>query len=563
MKSFLKLAALGAFVVAAATAQPTIAGLVNNWSNIKPGLPNYGIAQGSIFDIYGTGLSNSTSAQTIPLPTTLNGVTINVTVSGTTVSCPIYFLSSGQINAILPSKTAVGTGTITVTNNGQTSAASPIKVVQSAFGTDVLNADGATAYSNVVGGAAAFDANNKSAYLGFNAAANPGDTIILWGTGLGPVTGDETQVQTQTDLTNIPIEVDIGGVKAVVAYHGRSQFPGEDQINVVVPAGVSGCSVSVLVVTGSYVSNFATIPVAPTGRICSDSNSVLSIPGLQTLINKGTFTIGSVGVSKTTTQTPGITVGGITVGGGTSTIDSGSAVFYRYTAAQFLGDTAFSQVTSIGSCNVFSYIGNAPTANPAPPTFLNAGPAVNVTGPNGTKSMPIQNGIYFAQLGGGSGAGALPVFIPASGGTFKFDNGSGGTDVGPFTTQISLAPPVVWSNIDSISTITRTQGVDVTWTGGDANTFVQISGASFQLNPSLFGLFTCTAPVSAHTFHVPASVLLSIPASTSVSTGGVNISVSTLSVGNYANQIQFNAPNVDLSFVSASAITSKGGITYQ
>ena len=73
----------------------------------------------------------------------------------------------------------------------------------------------------------------------------------------------------QIDLT-LQIEVDIGGVAAKVLYHGRSRYPGLDQINVVVPAGVSGCAVSVDVVTGSYASNFATIPVAASGRTCSD-----------------------------------------------------------------------------------------------------------------------------------------------------------------------------------------------------------------------------------------------------------------------------------------------------
>jgi hypothetical protein len=48
MKSFLKLCALGAFVVVTAAAQPKVTALVNNYGNVLPGLPNYGIAQGSI-----------------------------------------------------------------------------------------------------------------------------------------------------------------------------------------------------------------------------------------------------------------------------------------------------------------------------------------------------------------------------------------------------------------------------------------------------------------------------------------------------------------------------------
>jgi uncharacterized protein (TIGR03437 family) len=558
MKSFLKLCALGAFVVVTAAAQPKVTALVNNYGNVLPGLPNYGIAQGSIFIIYGSGLANTTTTlQSVPLQTTLSGVTINVTVSGSTVACPIYFLSPGQIDAILPSSTPVGTGTITVTNNGTASATAPIKVVQSAFGLLTLNGAGS-------GPAAVFNANNGNAYLGATAAANAGDTITLWGTGLGPATGDETKVQVQTDLTNIPIEVDIGGVKAAVAYHGRSQFPALDQINVVVPAGVTGCSVSVVVVTGSYVSNFSTIPVATTGRVCSDVVTTgVTNSALQTLLAKGTFSLGFVNVSKTTTVSAPITIGGTTIGGN-STTDGGSAEFFKYTNAQFAATSAFGQQASIGSCVVYTYSGSSGTIpNPVIPTQLNAGPSINVNGPNGTKSMPFQSGLYFAVLGGGSGASALPIFIPDSGGTFKFDNGSGGPDVGAFTAQISLAAPLVWSNIDSISTIQRTQGVDVNWTGGDANTYAQITGASIQTSPALGGIFICSAPVSAHTFHVPSAVLLALPPSTVISAGGINISTSSLSVGNYTNPIQFNAPGVDLAFVSASATSTKSGVVFQ
>ncbi len=558
MKLFLKLCALSTFAIVTAMAQPKVSALVNNYSNIQPGLPNYGIAQGSIFIIYGSGLANATTdLQSVPLKTTLNGVTINVTVNGTTVQCPIYFLSAGQIDAILPSGTPVGTGTISVTNNGATSATAPIQVVQSAFGLLTLNGAG-------TGPAAVFDANNGNAYLGLTAAANPGDTIILWGTGLGPVTGDETQFQTQKDLTNLPIEVDIGGAKATVAYHGRSQFPGLDQINVVVPANVSGCSVAVVVVTGNYVSNFATVPISASGRTCSDVTTGLTPPALQALLAKGTFSLGSVNIAKSTVSSPPITVGGITVGGGTTTTDDSSAVFEKYTAAQFSATSGFGQQASIGSCIVYYFTGqNATVTNPIQPTPLNAGPVINVNGPSGTKSMPYTNGAYFATLGGGSGASALPIFIPATGGNFRFDNGSGGPDVGAFTAQIALAAPIVWSNIDSISTISRTAGVDVNWTGGDPNTFVEITGVSIQLSPAQGGIFICTAPVSAHTFHVPSAVLLAMPASGVTTVGGVSISASALSVGNYANFTSFTAPGVDLAYVTASATTTKSGIIFQ
>ena len=139
-----------AFLAGAALAQPSIAAVQNNYSNIIRGMPNYGIAQGSVFTIFG---SNLGPAQTPvlpdlsqgPLATNLKGVTVQVTVNGTTVQAIPYYVSATQIAAILPSRTPVGTGTVTVTFNNVASSQSQITVVPAAFGIDTLNGAGTQA----------------------------------------------------------------------------------------------------------------------------------------------------------------------------------------------------------------------------------------------------------------------------------------------------------------------------------------------------------------------------------------------------------------------------------
>ena len=56
-----------AFAPIAFAQAPTVSGLLNNYSYTLPGLPNYGIAQGSIFDIFGAYL-DSTRARSRRLP---------------------------------------------------------------------------------------------------------------------------------------------------------------------------------------------------------------------------------------------------------------------------------------------------------------------------------------------------------------------------------------------------------------------------------------------------------------------------------------------------------------
>ncbi len=213
--------------------RPPLPEIANIYSWTLAGLPNYGTAQGSIFAVFGTNLSSTTvPLQGGPLQTTLSGVSLTVSVNGTATQPLLYYLSPTQINAVLPSSTPVGKAH-TVTNSGGTSTGYPINVVASAFGLLTFN---------WLGPLAGFNASNNGAYLGFSASANPGDILELWGTGLGPVADDAAG-----GPVSAPATVYIGGIAADVQYHGRSSYTGLDQINVVVPTGVTGCNVSVVV----------------------------------------------------------------------------------------------------------------------------------------------------------------------------------------------------------------------------------------------------------------------------------------------------------------------------
>jgi uncharacterized protein (TIGR03437 family) len=336
---------LGMVTAAASFAQPSVSALQNNYSYISPGFPNYGIAQGSIFVIYGKNMrpAQIVSAPSFPLSRTLAGVTINFTGSdGKTYQAIPYYVSAGQSAGILPSATPVGNANLTVTYDGRTSTPAQVKVVKTAFGILTLNGAGS-------GPAAAFDQHYN--YLGFTNAANSGEVVTLWGTGLGPASGDEAAVgATMGDLgNNVPITVWVGNQQATAQYHGRSQYPGLDQINIIVPSGAYGCYVSVVVEGGNMVGNVATIPIVAGGRTCSDTLiTPLSGSDIQALLNKGTFSLGTAAITKSTAQQPVISVGGQTFGGGTTTTDQATSSFARWTAAQFRDAPGASSVVSMG-----------------------------------------------------------------------------------------------------------------------------------------------------------------------------------------------------------------------
>jgi uncharacterized protein (TIGR03437 family) len=559
MKTGLRILAVSSLFAIAASAQtPSVAAVVNHYSPlVAAGLPNYGIAQGSMFDIYGANLvANSVGEDPSKgLPATANGVTVNATVNGTTTHPFIYTLFHGNpdlITVVLPSNTPIGTGTLTVTTAAGTSAAFPLVVLQSGFG--ILSISG---YGTGLGVAQDPSKNASYPLVTLTSSAKPGDVLVLWGTGLGPVTQDESKLQQQQDFgSNYPIEVDVAGVPASIAYHGRSVFPGLDEVIITVPAGVSGCNNSVVVISknNKIVSNTVTLPVAADGGICSDPASLGVTSTVLSKCATNGCNLGGISILKTTVTTQTISVGGITVPGQTTTTDSIGAYFYKYTPADiatgaFYGPSA----TSIGSCSVYTFTGSQSTAVPtgASATPLSAG-TITATTPSTTATMPFQNGGYSAS----SSTGAL---VPSTGGKFTFTNT--GADIGAFSNAtITLGAPLVWTAPPT--QVSRASALTVNWTGGTADTTVVISGYSVapvgnSTTTFVGGYFWCSAPVAAKTFTIPQSVLLAIPPSGSISSGGFSIPLNGgLSLGNQSNYQAFTAPNLDYGYIGGAYTTT-------
>ena len=62
--------------------------------------------------------------------------------------------------------------------------------------------------------------------------------MYFWGTKQGPDPNDETRpIAAPQNLASVPFEFYIGNKQAKVIYHGRSTYPGLDQIAVEIPEG--------------------------------------------------------------------------------------------------------------------------------------------------------------------------------------------------------------------------------------------------------------------------------------------------------------------------------------
>ncbi|HWT83511.1 MAG TPA: hypothetical protein VN648_32465, partial [Candidatus Methylomirabilis sp.] len=503
---------LGVLAALSLGAQPTVytGGAVNAASYLAAGLPDYGIAQGSIFMVFGQGLGpDSPAMASFPLPTELGGVSIQVTAGGVAVQAIMLKCASTWAQAILPSSTPTGDGTLTLTYQGQTSAPIGVKVVKSGFGIFTRNQAGS--------GPASIDNYNSDTDRPANShiqAAKPGQVVTLWGTGLGPVTFDETVPPQAVDL-DLPIQVLVNGRSAQILYKGRSsEFAGLDQINFVIPENSGGgCYSSLAVKIGDVVSNFAFMSIYAQNILCADSDS-FSSNDMSSLEMGGALQVGGILLKRMQ--------GTLESAGGTTQllIDDGYARFSRFDLNGFLAANTFYDMWGrAGSCHVEWMRVSGPNQtdylapDPVQHGILEAGATLAFAGPQGTHNISFDGNEYEDGLGGAPpGEPEKPPFLEP--GQYVV-SGSGGKNVGPFTATIQIPSAVTWSNKDQISQIDRTGNLTITWSGGGDPTKERViaMGSSTDTATKLRVTFTCVAPASWGSLTVPSYVLGRLPAS--------------------------------------------------
>jgi hypothetical protein len=152
-------------------------------------------------------------------------------------------------------------------------------------------------------------------------------------------------------------------------------------------------------------------------------------------------------------------------------------------------------------------------------------------------------------------------------GSYTLDNGSGGTDVGPFKVNVTVPPALVWSNKASITTVPRSNPLTINWTGGGATGITYVVGISpLSIDASGTSLggaeFVCVAPSAAGTLTVPASVLSALPPSGVLNEGGIMLGGGIIIVS-AINTTPSTVPGLDVFIAGASSGDGKIGVTFQ
>jgi uncharacterized protein (TIGR03437 family) len=417
----IKVAGISVLLLAVTAAgQPVVNSAVNAASSVDAALPNGGLPQGGMFVVYGSGLGPASLVQVsaFPLPASLGGTSVRVTVGQTSVDALMVYTLAGQVAAILPSSAPVGAGTLTVTFGGQTSAPLAVRVERSRFGIFTLNQAGS-------GPGVFTDPNNVVNTLAQPAAR--GSVWIIWGTGIGPVTGDEAGGPLPGDLTGLEVVVLVGGRPAEVLYRGRSGCcAGIDQVVFRVPddVAVAGCFVPVVVLVGGVPSNTVAISIGDEG-VCADAEG-LRAADVQAAQAGGQLRAARVSLRRDDLWLPTTAIPVVPIRTETAIAALGRFDFLT----GLLRAQRLTGISVVGACTVYRFAGlDAAEPDPTPGEPLDAGAALRISSGGRVQNVArLAPGLYAGVVGGGQAVPGLPgTSLPffLTPGTYRVDNGAG------------------------------------------------------------------------------------------------------------------------------------------
>ncbi len=325
--------------------------------------------------LFGQGLAAQTiAANTKPLPTTLGGVTVRVN----NVAAPLFFVSAGQINFLVPTGTANGTANISVTASDGSTRTGTVEIVNAAPALFTFNANGSGVAAAL---ALRVKANNAQSYepiAQFDAATNRWQPVPL---NLGPAGERLFLVLYASGSRGVAntLRVLMGGVEVTPSFAGASpDFFGVEQINVELTRSLIGrgrLNLS-LIAPNTRASNTAEFDLANVAADLPGSPVITGITPAQAVAGE-TLTITGTGFSSTADGNT-LIIGGVE----TRTVESASAtrlvvrVPYGIESGKLALRTALGDGTSANSVNALTTVSGIITDtqnNPLPNVVVSLG----------------------------------------------------------------------------------------------------------------------------------------------------------------------------------------------
>ncbi|MGD0869133.1 MAG: hypothetical protein ABSB88_06260 [Bryobacteraceae bacterium] len=449
--------------------------VVNGASRMPSSLAGGAIARGGRFSLSGVrlGPERGVKGSEADPPVTLAGVSVHIAQGQTDTPAGMLFVSAERIEGLIPRSAPLGPAQLTVVYDGRASEPYPLTLVDSSFG--FFTAETAPE--------ALPEARRPL-------SAAPGETVALWGAGLGDARP----------------EIFVGGKPAGTARRAgeESCCKGVDRIEFQIPANApQGCYVPVQARAAGRPGNVIGIAIHPVGHACQDQVAWFHDSVLHAA-RAGFVVLARISL------------------GAQASAGSDAGYQFDYAVASFgkqqSGSRPFPPLPPFGSCtvitrriNLLQILGQAWVPGNL---GLDTGPSISVAGPAGIKVLrrgAHLRDVYDAPLGGEIPFGHVQRTPPYLQPGVYTVTSSGGQDIGPFTARVEAQRLIQWKNRDRLAEVRRSAGVTVEWTEARRKDAVLIAAASSDHVTGDSALCVCLAYAKDRRFTIPPVSLGNLP----------------------------------------------------
>ena len=490
LRSFTPLAAaaLICLALAADRVPPAIdpGSLVNGASRMPSTLAGGAIARGGRFSLSGVrlGPEHAVKGSEVDPPVTLGGVSVHIAQGQTDLPASMLFAGEERIEGMIPHSAPLGPVRLTVVYDGRASEPYLVTLVDSSFGFFTTE----TAPETLL------EAQRPL-------SAVPGETVSLWGAGMGPAQP----------------EIFLGGKPAGAVRRAgeESCCKGVDRIEFQVTANApQGCYVPVQARAAGRPSNVIGIAIHQVGQGCQDQVDWFQ-DSVRHAARAGFVVLARIALDAKASAGP----------------DAGYQ--FDYAVASFgkqqSGQRPFPPFPPFGSCTLVTLSINLRqlfsearqpdswTAIPKPTPGnlgLDAGPSISIAGTAGLKVLrgaARERGLYDALLGGEvpfTQVQRTPLYLQPGAYTLT---SAGGQDIGPFTARVEARRAIGWRNRGRLAEVRRSAGVTVEWKEASRKDAVLIVAASSDHNSGDSAFCVCLAYAKDRRFTIPPISLGNLP----------------------------------------------------